>query len=557
MSELHVIKCNPVFVIVLLIALSLACTFSDEVDVDGPLDEGTTLVDTEETEEATETPTEEPSTEADEEPTSAEILEDVEDPIEMAAQSIPELETLTLNPLDGRLSHLGTFRQRLTANVSGESAGNATYIYETDVNTSQQALHITLTAEGELSGAMPSNQIQFIWIDDQAWIKIGNHPWKPVPENVAAAQFDEQGIAAGDFLPYVPTFNRVGEKTVNGVATAHYTYGSENMKTEYGTMSGSGDIYVAKDDGYIVRYTFDGTGSFDNYYSGAGDLHLVYDTYDAGESININIERLGDNVNENNWFETTETIQDNSGSKWRLGVSEEFRRHTGGVGMHVIDQELLEQFRAVSTTNELYYELLDEIVSELNQYFGEITPLRKALMWAIAQNQGGKIEDMSEVTLRSSGALVYNEKTGDYEENEETVTVNVEAGITIIAGTDLENIPDDVDVIEYKAGLISTGGSQFAIGRGKNGELLMFFDLGGKILSSQRKDMVDWYGISTGFYMMINEALATIASGGERKPDNNYNQAERMTIQNIMIIRTKTNNFGTSILFLQPTRTPR
>lgn len=296
-------------IIVLLMLLSFACTISGEVNVDGPLNEEATSANTEETEEATEptdtppptpteapppeaasptdTPTEEASPETNEEPAPAEIPENVEDPIEMAAQSIPELETLTLDPSDGGLGYLGTFRQRLTVNVSGESAGNATYIYEADVNTDQQALHITLTAEGEISSAMPSNQVQFIWIDDRAWVKIGNQPWRPIPENVAEAQFDEQIVAVGDFLPYVPVFKRVGEETVNGVATVHYTYSAESLATEYGTMSGSGDIYVAKDGGYIVRYTFNGTGTFENYYAGSGDILLVYDTYDVGALIDI------------------------------------------------------------------------------------------------------------------------------------------------------------------------------------------------------------------------------------------------------------------------------
>ena len=320
MSRRAITKRSLILVVFLLMISSFACTLSGEVNVGDTGSEETEPAQTEEapeathtmpptwtpeptatetpteppteepaaTEEPTEEPTDAPTEEATEEPTAPpEIPPDVNDPMEMAAQSIPELQTLTLDPSGGGLGHLGTFRQQLSFNITGEAGTSATYIYEADVNTSQQAMHITLIAEGEFASALPSNQVQFIWIGNRVWVKVGNQPWVPVPENVAAAQFDEQAIAAGDFLPYVPTFNRVGEETLNGVATAHYTYSAESLATEYGTMSGSGDIYVAKNGGYVVRYTFNGSGDFENYYSGTGDIQVVYDTYDVGADINI------------------------------------------------------------------------------------------------------------------------------------------------------------------------------------------------------------------------------------------------------------------------------
>jgi hypothetical protein len=38
---------------------------------------------------------------------------------------------------------------------------------------------------------------------------------------------------------------------------------------------------VALDGGYVVRYTLDGSGTFEDYFQGGGTLHLVYDTYDV------------------------------------------------------------------------------------------------------------------------------------------------------------------------------------------------------------------------------------------------------------------------------------
>ncbi|MCK4315583.1 MAG: hypothetical protein KAX24_07410 [Anaerolineae bacterium] len=42
---------------------------------------------------------------------------------------------------------------------------------------------------------------------------------------------------------------------------------------------------------YVVRYTLDGSGTFENYFRGGGTLHLVYDTYDVGAPIGIQAPR--------------------------------------------------------------------------------------------------------------------------------------------------------------------------------------------------------------------------------------------------------------------------
>ena len=293
-------------IISLLLISSLACSVSGQVDVDGPLAE------TEETTESTpatiatafplaEQPTAEggeatiappevpPPTPGAEElapPGEPVKIPVANEPLEIAAAEIPELMIATLDPTEGGLGNLGTFRQRLSVQFTGQGTAG-TYIYEADVNPSQSAMQITLRAEGPNAQYLPSNQLQFIWIGNRAWVKVGNQPWLPVPEEVASTQFDEQAFGVGDFLPYVPTFTRIGEENINGIAIAHYHYAANNLPSECGTVNGAGDIYIALQGGYVVRYTFAGSGTFEGYYAGAGDINLVYDTYDVGAAIDI------------------------------------------------------------------------------------------------------------------------------------------------------------------------------------------------------------------------------------------------------------------------------
>ncbi len=211
------------------------------------------------------------------------------DPLTAASEEIPELTVASLDPQGAGMSGLGTFRQRMTVEFVAQDSGySGIYRYDADVNTAQQAAHIILTAEGAAVQQLPANQVQAIWIGTRLWIKVGNQPWVPVPESVAAMQFDEQMYTVGDFLPYVQHFERVQpDETVNGIPCVHYTYQSDNLATAYGSLSGHGDIYVAINGGYIVRYTMEGSGNFQNTFQGSGTIHLVYDTYDVGAPINI------------------------------------------------------------------------------------------------------------------------------------------------------------------------------------------------------------------------------------------------------------------------------
>jgi hypothetical protein len=303
--------------VLLLVLGSLACSISGSVDVEGPLvtpqaDEEETAASTEAPAEATDTPQPTEATEPPpvapaeiEEPPVADTPAPTEpppaeqppaepppeppadqEPLEVA--EIPELEVTSLDPQGEGLGHLGTFRQRMRVSFTAEGSDyTGVYNYDAEVNTADQAVHLTVSAEGAAAMELPANTVEAIWIGTQIWVKVGNQPWLPVPEGVEALPFDEQVFAAGNFLPYVQYFQRVDERVVNGINCAYYTYDAQNLPTQYGAVSGSGDICVALDGGYVVRYTLDGSGTFAESFQGSGTLQLAYDTYDVGADIVI------------------------------------------------------------------------------------------------------------------------------------------------------------------------------------------------------------------------------------------------------------------------------
>lgn len=225
------------------------------------------------------------------EPTVALDPTEVEDPLALA--DIPELETSSLDPASGGMGHLPSFRQRMIMDFTAEETDYESVLqYESEVVPPESAVHVIVSAEGPAAQELPSNQAEAIWIGDRLWIKAGRQPWIPVPESVAAVRFDEQTFAVGDFLPYILHFDRVGEETVNGIPSVRYSYDVEDAVTEYGQFSGTGDVFVATDGGYVVRYTCDGHATFEEYLEGsAGSLELVYDTYDVAAAIEVSAPR--------------------------------------------------------------------------------------------------------------------------------------------------------------------------------------------------------------------------------------------------------------------------
>jgi hypothetical protein len=326
--EVKMMKDRTVFVwgvVLMLVWVSLACSFSGEINPGNS--EPTSATKEENTDEATKpsatdvptpaeatepaeesstqvAPTEEvaveptlpPPTEAPAEPTEAPTLPpqtvEEKDPLEVA--EIPELKVPEVDASSEGMGHLGTFRQRMSIKFTAEDSSYASILnYDSEVNTDAQAMHVTLGAEGPAAQDLPANTVEVIWIGTNMWVKVGKQPWIPVQEDVGALPFDEQILAVGDFMPYVQYFERVDEREMNGVPCAYYTYTADNVPTKYGTVSGSGDICVALDGGYVVHYTLKGHGTFesDEFFQGSGALELVYDTYDVGAPIDIDQPR--------------------------------------------------------------------------------------------------------------------------------------------------------------------------------------------------------------------------------------------------------------------------
>ena len=235
-------------------------------------------------------PTAAPPTEA---PTEAPPQPTAPPPATEAPQ-LPD-DVYTFDPADweASIATLSSFRQKVVIDFTADGTGvNSKAKYVGEVTTNPTALHSTLTVEGQAAAELPSNQAEVIWIGDQAWVKIGRRPWVQVPVAALESEYAGQVVGIGELLPYIPQARRVmPDETINGIPCKHYVYDINDLQVESGMTDASGDIWVAKDGGYVVRLTMNGQGTYYDTYSASGTLNLVYDLYDVNAPINISPPR--------------------------------------------------------------------------------------------------------------------------------------------------------------------------------------------------------------------------------------------------------------------------
>jgi len=204
-------------------------------------------------------------------------------------------EQYTFDPAGSQasLALLSSFRQKAVLNFIAEDSGIRSKVtYEGEVTTDPGALHSVVRVEGQGAAQLPTNQVEVTWIDDQVWVKIGVKPWVPVPATAVQSLYGGEVVNAADLLPSIRTARRVmPDERVNGIPSRHYVYDQDNLQPDVGMVSARGDLWVARDGGYVVRLTLDGEGTYYDTYEARGTLRLVYDLYDVDVPLKVSPPR--------------------------------------------------------------------------------------------------------------------------------------------------------------------------------------------------------------------------------------------------------------------------
>ena len=101
-------------------------------------------------------------------------------------------------------------------------------------------------------------------------------PGSPCSVNSGAAAKVPASFRPAFLLSAVTTAKLVDEQTLDGIASRHYTFDAASLVLP-GDATASGEVWIAKDGGYVVKYVLDITGSDSVFGVGAsGTRHLEY-----------------------------------------------------------------------------------------------------------------------------------------------------------------------------------------------------------------------------------------------------------------------------------------
>lgn len=197
-----------------------------------------------------------------EEPVAEPAAEEPEE--EMVDESEIALADLELSSLDELTSYRYTMIMEMTATDSTGTETTQTMQMELAVSADPPATSMIMTAEGA-EEIEEMGQMEFTQIEDTSYINMGELGCMALPADDNSAMSTEEltdGFSPESITEDLENVTLVGEETINGIDVLHYTYDETSMTAEQavGIKSMVGDIYIAKDGGYMVRSIVDVVG---------------------------------------------------------------------------------------------------------------------------------------------------------------------------------------------------------------------------------------------------------------------------------------------------------
>lgn len=208
-------------------------------------------------------------------------------------------ESLDLETLASGLKDVNSYRVSIEIRAEGPDGSGGT---ETVVMTMENATVVDppasqsdITIAG-IENDLGLNTLQFITVGDTAYSTI---PGIGCISGSAGSLGDQ--VAANPFADIFDSNDIIGDvqgaqrqlpdENINGVESYHFVFDESAIQDPDNTIEQvDGHIYIAKEEGYVVRLVMDGTGRIDLMGTGqeeAGMIHLEANTRDVNQSIDI------------------------------------------------------------------------------------------------------------------------------------------------------------------------------------------------------------------------------------------------------------------------------
>lgn len=209
---------------------------------------------------------EEPEEEAPvaEEPEAEEQQTAEEPEEEMSAETEVSVADIQFTSLDELTSYRYVMEMEITATDSTGEETTQSVQMELAVSSDPPATSMIMTAEGT-EEIEDMGEMQFVQIEDTSYINMAGMGCVALPaDDNAAMSTDEltDGFSPEAITEDLENVSFEGEETINGIDVLHYSYDESALTAEeaIGITSMTGDIYVAKEGGYMVRSVMEAIG---------------------------------------------------------------------------------------------------------------------------------------------------------------------------------------------------------------------------------------------------------------------------------------------------------
>ena len=135
----------------------------------------------------------------------------------------------------------------------------ATIVASTD--PAQTQMTFSFTGFDELAGISAMSMVQ---VEGTTYMNMGEFGCVTTSEG-EFSQEDFGALDATEFLEDIGEATLVGEETINGIDTLHYTFDESVIEDDTTQFNwAEGDVYIAKDGNYVVRFRMEGEGTVED-----------------------------------------------------------------------------------------------------------------------------------------------------------------------------------------------------------------------------------------------------------------------------------------------------
>ena len=194
-----------------------------------------------------------------------------------------EEEAVSLSSVTGGLQSLDSHRAHFTMTFEGTTEGEAeTWVYEMDV----EAVRDPFAQRVVIQGGYVGEAFEAVQIGDKQYFVLGDGQCVSSSADEGDAM-DAQIFEPDDVIGGLENARRVRpDERVNGILCRHYTF--DETGVAWGAFShAEGEIWIAVEGEYVVRYTLQAEGKNPVAGDDEGRIEWEYEVRDVNEPITI------------------------------------------------------------------------------------------------------------------------------------------------------------------------------------------------------------------------------------------------------------------------------